>query len=293
MSPTPTFSLGTVHPRELPDIVAEIPTLPDVYQHLFARMQDPDVAVPQIAEIIARDQALSAKILHLVNSAFYGYNQPIGSISRAVVVLGFRAVRGAALALGVFDYFRDEASTGAFDLKSFWTHSIGVASVAKVLAEQTGEPPPEEAFVVGLLHDVGKLIEKRFFPADFDAITAKVRDEEESWLEAEKKLFAIDHARMAGVVFRSWKLPSSVVTCVGHHHRPLATQDWAQLTALLHLADLAAHELDLGIPGHRPPGPPCLDALKLLNIQLPLSTEVEEQIRSEVQRSLAILDLLN
>ena len=91
-------SLLDIHPRELKGMVNDIPTLPAIYQKLFDKLQDPDVSVPEIAEIITQDQALSAKILHLVNSALYGSGTKTMTISRAVVILGFRAVRGAAMA---------------------------------------------------------------------------------------------------------------------------------------------------------------------------------------------------
>ena len=106
-----TKSLMDLHPRELKGIITEIPTLPVIYQALFQQMQDPEVSVSRVAEIISQDQALTAKVLHLVNSAFYGYSKHINTISRAVVILGFQAVRSAALAISVFDYFKDEEST--------------------------------------------------------------------------------------------------------------------------------------------------------------------------------------
>jgi len=104
-------SLLEIHPRELKGMVKDIPTLPAIYEKLFDKLQDPDVSVPEIAEIITQDQALSAKILHLVNSALYGSGTKTMTISRAVVILGFRAVRGAAMASGVFDYFKDDSGS--------------------------------------------------------------------------------------------------------------------------------------------------------------------------------------
>ncbi len=128
-------SLMDLHPRELKGLVGEIPTLPVIYQELFRKMQDPDVAVPEIAEIISLDQALAIKVLHLVNSAFYGHSKQIKTISRAVVILGFQAVRSAALAISVFDYFKDEESSTEVDIRKFWEHSIAVGAITKVLAE--------------------------------------------------------------------------------------------------------------------------------------------------------------
>jgi putative nucleotidyltransferase with HDIG domain len=209
-----------------------------------------------------------------------------------VVVLGFRAVRSAALALGVFEYFGGESSDG-LDMRRFWTHSIGVAGVAKVLAEQTRTTPPEEAFVVGLLHDIGKLVQKRCFPGDFAAVAEAVQAGGTTWLAAEQRLLAVDHARMARCLFRTWQVPAPVVEAVGYHHRPDRAADPVQLAVLANLADNAAYELDLRGLDSEPPGLAEPELLRLLDIELPVPPEVEERIRAEVERSLAILELLD
>jgi putative nucleotidyltransferase with HDIG domain len=215
-----TKSLMDIHPRELKGMVKEIPTLPVIYQQLFQMMQDPNVAVPEIAEIITQDQSLSAKILHLVNSAFYGYNKEIKTISRAVVILGFRAVRSAALAISVFEYFGEDEEKSGVDMTKFWEHSIAVATISKVLAEAARFNQQEEAFIVGLLHDVGKLIEKRHFPEDFTEIINVAQEQHLSWYDTEKALFQVNHATIGKVVFRSWDFPPSVVDAVHFHHNP-------------------------------------------------------------------------
>ncbi len=201
-------SLMDVHPRELKGIIKDIPTLPVIYQELFNKMQDPEVSVPQIASIISQDQALSSKILHLVNSAFYGYCSQIKTISRAVVILGFRAVRSAALAISVFDYFSDEESSNKLDMTKFWTHSIAVAAISKVLAAEVKINQQEEAYVVGLLHDVGKLIEKRHFSKDFDGVCKAASEQHLTWYACEKELFQVNHAIIGKVILSIWICPA-------------------------------------------------------------------------------------
>jgi putative nucleotidyltransferase with HDIG domain len=241
-----TTSLRDLHPRDLKGIICEIPTLPVIYQQLFQKMQDPTVSVPQLAEIITRDMSLTAKILHLVNSAFYGYRKQINTIGRAVVILGFRAVRSAALAISVFDYFRSDDTGEKLTLYRFWEHSLATASIAKVLAQQIGFKNTEEAFVVGLLHDIGKLAMHRYFPGDFDEIYAKAQAEDLGWFAAEKELFIINHAIIGKQIFRSWDFPTSVVEAVQYHHNPNAGEQQAQVAALTHLANVIAYEMGHG-----------------------------------------------
>lgn len=285
-------SLLDVHPRELKGMMVDIPTLPAVYQELFRQMQDPQVSVPRIAELINQDQALAAKILHLVNSAFYGYKQEITTISRAVVILGFQAVRSAALATSVFEYFKDEPSSGAVDMTRFWTHSVAVAAGCKVLAAARGLKQQEEAFVVGLLHDVGKLIEKRHFAADFAELCQVATEQHLSWYDCEAQLFQVNHATIAKAVFRGWNFPSAVVEAIHLHHAPESSRQHPQLTALVHVADFMAYGMGYGAPGAHPPTACSGAALALLGLDEAFCAKHRDAIDEETRRSLEILTLV-
>jgi putative nucleotidyltransferase with HDIG domain len=286
-----TKSLMDVHPRELKGLVKDIPTLPVIYKELFRMMQDPDISVPEIAEVISKDQSLSVRILHLVNSAFYGYSKEIKTISRAVVILGFQAVRSAALAISVFDYFQDEESQN-IDLTKFWEHSIAVATISKVLAEAARINQQEEAFIVGLLHDVGKLIEKRYFPEDFNEIITVAQEQHLSWMETEKALFQINHATIGKVVFRSWDFPASVVDAVHFHHNPESSSKYPQLAALVHIADYISAELGYGTPGSYPPKECSPQAMSLVALSVDQIRGLESTIREELEGSMEILKLV-
>lgn len=286
-------SLMDIHPRELAGMVKDVPTLPVIYQQLFQMMQDPDYSVPQVSDLIAQDQALSTKILHLVNSAFYGYSKQINTISRAVVILGFRAVRSAALAISVFDYFKDEGESCGIDMKDFWVHSIAVATTCKVLAEHAKLAQQEEAFVVGLLHDVGKLIEKRYFADDFADLCRAAQEQHLSWFAGEQLLFQVNHATIGKAVFRAWNFPSTVVDAIHYHHEPEKAGTVPQTAALVHVADWIAYQMRLGSPGAYPPATCSPAALKVLGLTEGQTTDLHERIREELASSLQILQLLD
>jgi putative nucleotidyltransferase with HDIG domain len=285
-------SLMDVHPRELAGMVKDIPTLPVIYQQLFQLMQNPDVPVPQVAELIAQDQALSTKILHLVNSAYYGYNKQIKTINRAVVILGFRAVRSAALAISVFDYFKDETDSNGVNMRDFWVHSIAAASTCKLLAERAKLAEQEEAFVVGLLHDVGKLIEKRYFADDFEDLCRAAQEQHLSWYGGEQVLFQINHATIGKAVFRAWDFPATVVDAIHYHHDPEKAGTVPQLAALAHVADYVTYELRLGSPGAFPPATCSPLALKVLGLTEADTAELHDAIRADLESSLEILKLV-
>ena len=282
-------SLLDLHPRELKGMMIDIPTLPAVYRELLRRLQDEEVTVPAVAEIIARDQALTARILRLVNSAFYGCHEEITKIKRAVVVLGLRAVRNTALATGVFDYFRDETKGRAGDPTRFWEHSVAVAVIGRTLAASRLPRHQDEAWVAGLLHDVGKLVEKRYFPEDFDHIRQVAAEQGLPWYECEGRLFAVNHAQIGKAILKGWNFPAAVVEAVHLHHTPEAARRNPQLTALVHVADVLAYGMGYGAPGSPPPlacSRPALDLLALESVDGPGD---EPRIRDEIARGLEIL----
>lgn len=285
-------SLMDIQPDELNGLIQDIPTLPALHQTLCARMQDAGVNVPEIADIIAQDPSLTAKILQLVNAAFYGGAGEVKTISRAVVILGFRAVRSATLAIGVCDYFHDEKSAGGIDMMRFWNHSAAVGAICKVLAEKLRIDQREEAYVVGLLHDAGKLLIKRHFPDDFESVCEAAGEQHLSWLECERALFQVTHSNIAATVFADWDFPASVVEAVACHHNPVVAANHSQLAALLHLADFVSYQLDCGAPGAFPPESCNADALRLLDCTLPLDEAWLADMEAEIERSSAIIKLI-
>jgi len=284
-------SLLDLHPRELKGMMADIPTLPAVYRELLRRLQDENVTVPGIAEVIARDQALAGRILRLVNSAHYGCQREVTNIKRAVVVLGLRAVRDTALTAGVFEYFGDERNAERLDPARFWEHSVAVAAISRTLAAARLPQHQDEAWVAGLLHDVGKLIEMRHFPADFDHIRRVAAEQGLPWYESEGRLFAVNHAQIGKAVLGGWNFPAEVVEAIHLHHTPEAARRNPQLTALVHVADHLAYGMGCGAPGSPPPLACSRPALDLLALERAEGPRDEARIRDEIARGLEILTL--
>jgi putative nucleotidyltransferase with HDIG domain len=288
----PPKSLMDFQTRDLVDLVASVPSLPANRLELLARMRDPEAAVPEIVELLTRDQAFADKVLTLVNCAFGGDGAEIRSISRAVVILGFRAVRSAALAVSVSEYFKGGADNQERSL-AFWRHSVAVAVIGKVLATELHFHQPEEAYVAGLLHDVGRLFEERHFPDDCRDANAVAEEQRYSWHQCEKALFAVNHASIAAAFFRAWEFPGSVIDAVERHHEPESSTRVPQLTALVHLADIMSYELGHGAPGTWPPGETCPGALLLLGVTMADTAVWHEKIRIELDNVAGILALMS
>jgi len=293
LSTATTLSLKTIQARDLKKVVKEVPTLPIVYQQLFSKMSDPNVSVPQLADVVSRDQSLATKILKLVNSAFYGYKKEITTISRAMVILGFRTVRNAALAISVFDYVSGAVEDSRFPVEDFWKHSLCTASICKVLGQKAGVMQQEETFVAGLLHDIGKMIMMKYFPEDFGEVCGHAIDNGKTWSEAEDELLNIGHASVAKAVLRSWNFPSTLIEAVQFHHSLSSGASYPTLVALTNVADHVSYELEMGAPSSQVNGD-CDDwSLKELGLTMPEIMTHKDAILEETTQALDILQIID
>jgi len=144
--------------RSITEKIIGLPTLPTVVSKMIELVDNPKTSAQTLTSLISTDQALTAKILKLANSAYYGFPREIISVNLAVVVLGFNTVKDMGLSVSVLDAFKSNQDEGIFEMTKFWEHSICCAIGAKMLARTYGYRITSEAFVAGLLHDVGKVV---------------------------------------------------------------------------------------------------------------------------------------
>ncbi len=200
------------------DEMEELPTLPQVLVGVSRVASDPTSSAADLAEVILKDQALTMKVLRVANSARYGVTaQRITTVSRAVVLLGFQSVRAIAVGLGAYQLL-SALRRGGGVLRSFWLHAVATAVVCQELAELLRYEVPEEAFVAGLLHDVGKLVLAEHDPkAAARVYDAPARGPE--LLREETRAFGVNHVEVGAELARRWELPDVLVRAIEHHHR--------------------------------------------------------------------------
>ncbi|WP_300452643.1 HDOD domain-containing protein [Accumulibacter sp.] len=214
----------------------EVPTLPTVVLQALRVMQDPGSDARAVERVIVHDLALSAKILRVANSAFFGFARRVKTIAEALRVLGFTNVQGMIISVGAFDAFRTER----LNLLDFWRHSIATATAARFLA--TRQPfSPDEAFMAGLLHDIGKLIFAVQAEPAYQRVLELCRGTAMSSLDAERTLFEFTHPEVGEMVAERWALPARYVAAIAHHHDPAAAGDEGTFCRLIGLADQAAY----------------------------------------------------
>ena len=220
------------------DTIKDIPTLPTIVFELNELLQDPNTPITDISDIIEKDQAMSLRVLKLVNSAFYGIYKEVNDIGNAIVLLGFNTVRNAIVSLGVIKSFSGVKALEGFDIRDFWKHSLSVAVVSKSLAEKTKIASPDSCFVGGLLHDIGKVILAQYFQDLFEKVWNAAKKENISFYEAEKKEISIDHAIIGAHLATNWELPESFIDVIRWHHDVRNDTESKKLILIIYLSDI-------------------------------------------------------
>jgi len=218
--------------------VKSIPTLPTVLTELSRRMEDPKTSSDDLAQVILQDQAISSKVLKLVNSPFYGYSGRINTINQGIVILGFNAVKNLVLSTSVIEAFKGTESGENFRIENLWVHSAAVAGVSKLLAERSGGADPEEAFVVGLLHDIGKILLWISEPKLLSGCIAASQLHKLPLGEVERKVVGFGDNELAAVLAEKWKFPASLREALRWRPQPEYAGASAPLASCIHCANI-------------------------------------------------------
>ncbi len=235
--------------RQVTEKVIGLPSLPTVVTQLINLVGDPATSARDISQLISADQALTAKILKVANSAFYGFPRKIATVQLAIVVLGFETVKNLGLSVAVLKRFHAGKAHPLFDRQQFWEHAIGCGVAARMLVRKRNRKLEGEAFVAGVLHDIGKLILIEYFPDEFGESLELACDELLTISEAEMKVIGVTHAEIGGWLAEKWNLPESLVQAITYHHNPLEVEEPSEILMVTHTANALIRHNHIGQAG--------------------------------------------
>jgi putative nucleotidyltransferase with HDIG domain len=233
MSPHATAS-------EIVERIHELPALPGVVVHMNEALTSPRTSARDVAAILSSDPAIASKLLGMANSAYYGLGQRVGTVTHAVMVLGFNTVRNVVLTSTIVRSLN--AFAPRYDHVRFWRHSVACGALSRILAHRMGEGHGEELFLLGLLHDVGKVIIGSCKEADVARIST-LMVEGMRRCPAEEVTIGTDHAAVGAALLERWRLPRVFVDAVRHHHTPALAGEHKVPTAIVHVADVLVQSL--------------------------------------------------
>lgn len=232
--------------KELASLIArvgDLPAMPAVAMKVMEMVGDQATSARALQGIIQRDQALTAKVLKIANSAMFGVSRDITTLSHAIVMLGFDTIRSVVLAASTKSIFFKCKGIAGFSGNLLWEHSLVAAAIARRLASKLDGVGVEESFISGLLHDIGKSVLNINFFDKYSEVVRETYNTDGDWVRIERKLLGFDHSQVGAVVVRKWNLARTLEEAVRYHHNPKVAGEFPVLTATVALADEIANTL--------------------------------------------------
>jgi HD-like signal output (HDOD) protein len=226
--------------------ISHIATLPEITMKIVELVENPKSTAQDLHKVISSDPALCSRILKVVNSSFYGLPGQIGSINRAIVMLGLNAVKNIAIAASLAKLFRGGDLTPGFSARDLWTHSNATAVASKVIADTLRLGLSDEAFLAGLIHDIGIMLQMQFDRNRLIEVFQRVGADSkgipaQNMLEIETAVFGATHQDFGVGLCEKWKFPKSFASVTGYHHRPMElAPENRTLAAIVYVADRLA-----------------------------------------------------
>lgn len=279
--------------RAVIENITSLPTLPTVAEKINQLLENPQTTAEEIGKAITTDQALTAKVLKLVNSAFYGFPGRISTITHAIVILGFSTIKNIVLTTSIFEAFRKSRNAQSeFDMEAFWLHCIACGAAAQTIARKSGFKEWESCFIAGLIHDIGKTILFQYRPKEFLQIIEHAKAQGQLFYDCERTLFDITHPQIGALLAQRWRLPHNLHCAIEHHHAPLPSHPHYLMTAIVHAADILVRAMDFGSGGD--------EKIPLLSEQVWRDLHLEhtalaallESIEEEVSKAMVFMQLI-
>jgi len=273
--------------------IADISTLPEVTAKIITVVDDPKSTARDLHLIIKNDPALASKILKVVKSAFYGLPGQISDLDRAIVLLGLSAVKNIAISASISRLFTAEKIADNFTARDLWKHSVAVAAVVRQFACLIGRRAfAEEAFLAGLIHDLGLLVERQAFPEQLAEVIQEAAKSQRTFVEIETDVVGADHQALGMALAAKWRFPRTLQIVLGYHHNvDNLSADHRPLPTLVCIADKLCCQERIGFPltgGSQPIEESLLEAVGLtptdienLRAELPQHIETAEATLSD------------
>jgi len=270
------------------EVVADwIGSPPPVYHKLRQAMRNPDASFSDFSSIISSDPSLAVRLLRIANSSFYGLSSKVETIIHALGIVGIEQLTELALATIMVDQFKG-IDKDLVNMQSFWMHSVGCGLAARAIAKNMGERHVEPYYTASMLHDIGSLIIYKEIPEKAQEILTRCKSEGLSLSTVEEEVLGFTHAEVGAVVFTQWGLPESLVVAVRYHHLPSEAKDHPLFSAIVHLADIIAYEMNFGTGGE--PTIPVLDPTAIQRTALTRSflTDIQDTVRDQVDDTVSL-----
>jgi len=236
--------------KKIIEKIDALPTLPVITMKILECIDDPHSSADDLKKIITKDPSTSARVLSLANSAYYGYTGQIEDITRAVVILGFDTIIDVALSVSLSSILAPNVNYLAVSMKELWKHCIATGEVCRLATEEGLYTHKEKAFLIGLTHDIGKIVNACLFPSEFNTAIEDARFDEKFICDTEKNVLGFSHTDAGKWLAHKWNLPPSISASIQFHHEPEKTpEEYQWEVTLAHFADYIVKFTGIGDSG--------------------------------------------
>jgi putative nucleotidyltransferase with HDIG domain len=274
--------------------IDKMPSLPTAVTKILDICNDPKTSPADLNKVISLDPVLMGRVMKLINSAYYGLNQEITSLVRAIIMLGINTVKNLALSTAVLGTIGSSKSFRALNMEGFWRHSLCVGVTSKMIAKKRGVDPKslEEYFIAGLLHDIGKLPLNNRLPEYYVSAMGESDRTRGPLVDAEKAVFGFDHCHVGAMIVTGWKLTEEIRDPILYHHR-LGEYDGEHkdLVVTVAVSNHFANTYEIGFSGNRYPAPLAQGAREYLAVDHDYFDSIEDAVNQEIEKARVFLQL--
>jgi HD-like signal output (HDOD) protein len=282
--------------KKIQAYIARMPSLSTTVVKVLDTCNDPMASANDLKRVVSLDPVLTARVLKLINSAYYSLGKPVASLSRAIIMLGVNTVKNLALSSTIIENLNSRNSRPTFSADDFWGHSLAVGVVAKLLAGFTGVPATgrEEYFVAGLLHDIGKLPLHRKFPDDYHRICESVKEGRDELYRNEVKCLGIDHGTVGKIISNKWHLGLTLLESLSYHHNPKdGAAHCRKFVSIIALANQLVLQLNIGNAGDHFVDQAKLETLMAdTDVDWTMLGDLQGSVSGEIERAKLFLEVV-
>lgn len=278
--------------QRIHQLVNAMPSLSPTVMKVNELANDINSSARDLVKVISMDPVLTAKVLKLINSSYFGLPNEITNLNRAVILLGINTVKNLALSSAVVGAVQGRKGAEGIDTTEIWRHSLGVAVVAKILAREAGcaKQTLEEFFIAGLLHDIGTILVMQYLPDAHREILQKMDAEGLDALEAEDAVLEMSHNRIGELIAEKWRLNANLVASIRDHHRPdRVTDQHRQVVHIVHGADGICQKAGVQFRGDETVGIHSEELWQVVGVSEERALEVTAVLVAEIEKATVFL----
>ncbi len=271
----------------------DIPTLPSVAAEIMHVANNPMTSATDVSDIIHKDQALTTKVLKLVNSAFYGFPGKIKTIQHAVVIIGFNKVKNIVMAASLFDMTKGKDEK-LLNIPNFWTYSLTTAIAAQATIKHIDPKiSPDDVFVAGLIHSIGTLILDQVFPKEYTEVLAKRKENDYDIISLEKEELGFTHMQAGEWATEKWELPQVLRSCIRYYPTPTLAKSHFEAVAAVHIGSVISKSLGINFATFDLVNPFNKTIIKKYNLSIDVLDEIIGTVIEELKLAQDFLDLIH